>query len=164
MNYKSLIEAVKNGSASNVRESLRQGANPNEKDSQNRTGLHWAAQLGSLGIVRCLIEHEAQVNVSDNLGFTPLVVAAGEGHDLIVRELLDAGASAKIRVRSNENGNALHLACSWNRNTVARTLVRLSDVDINEKDDAGKTALAYARESGNGELIEYLLAHKALDE
>src|SRR6266705_210455 len=154
-----IINHAKVGNVSAVARMLRQGGNPNEKDEKNWTPLHWASQEGHLEIVRCLIESCADVNAADNLGFTPLVIAAGHGHGSVVRELLRAGADANKRVRSNANGTALHLACSWGRVRVVKILVESSDVEINARDKSKKTALGYAVDAGERKLATYLKKH-----
>ncbi|MEI6074613.1 MAG: ankyrin repeat domain-containing protein [Verrucomicrobiota bacterium] len=157
--YDSLILLAMHGKASGIRQALKLGADPNERDASERTPLHWAAQEGWLIIIRCLIEFRAKLNVQDNMGFTPLAIAAGKGNDSIVCELLKAGASAKVKVHSNLSGTALHLACSWNRFEVVKSLLQLSDVEVNAKDQDGKTALAYAIEAGDEKLISCLKEH-----
>ena len=151
-----LIPCVKLGKVAVVRKKLKQGGNPNERDQGNRTPLHWAAQEGFLDIVRCLIKFGAHLNLVDDLGFTPLAVAAGEGHVSVVRELLTAGASPDLRIHANENGTALHLACSWGRADVVRVLLEMAGTDLNARDGSGKTPLAYVLEAGNEDLAAYL--------
>ncbi|KAI0734171.1 ankyrin repeat-containing domain protein [Fomitopsis betulina] len=62
----------------------------NAPDVDGRTPLHWAASSGALDIVRYLIDHKADVDSTDNSGWTPLQIA---GHEDVVRELLGAGAN-----------------------------------------------------------------------
>ena len=40
-----------------------------------RTALHWASMSGSLDIVRHLLDHNAEVDIPDNSGWTPLLIA-----------------------------------------------------------------------------------------
>ena len=155
----SLVILAMHGKVSDIKKALKLGADPNERDASGRTPLHWAAQAGWLNVVRCLIESRADLNAQDNMGFTPLVIAVGNGNESIVYELLKAGASAKIQVQSNLSGTALHLACSWNRFDIVKKLLELSDVEINAKDQDGKTALAYAVEAGDKKLISCLKEH-----
>ncbi len=161
-NNNMLIPCIKIGKIAAVRSKLEQGADPNERDQGNRTPLHWAAQEGFLDIVRCLIKFGAQLNLVDDLGFTPLAVAAGEGHDAIVRALVTAGASPNVKIHANENGTALHLACSWGRTDVVRALVELAGADLNARDGTGKTPLTYALEAGHEELAAYLRTRSAV--
>ena len=85
-----------------------------------RTPLHWACTSGTLEIVRYLLDQNAEVDVRDSSGWTPLHIAglvplifsassavlivdhpASAGHEEIVRELLGAGADVN---RTNDKG------------------------------------------------------------
>jgi ankyrin repeat protein len=115
-----------------------------------------------LGIVRLLISFKASVNTKDTLGFTALVIATGEGHNTVVRTLLRAGASPNTTVRMNSHGTALHLASSWNRFAVVKSLVELSRVRINARDREGMTPLGYAMDGRFKKLATYLVEHGAI--
>ena len=53
----------------------------------------WAASEGDLEIVRCLLQHGANVNADRALcGSTPLIYASIGGHAAVVRLLLQRGA------------------------------------------------------------------------
>ena len=168
MSTPSILPPAASGDISSVRAKLKQGADSNEKDAGGRTPLHWACQEGHIEIIRLLIESGALVDASDDLGFTPLVVAAGEGNCEAVRELLMGGAHADVRVHSNSDGNALHLACAWDRFDVVKLLVEKSNVDINARDRDGKTPLGAVMEpgstgeTGNKKLAKYLIDHGAI--
>ncbi|KAJ7896953.1 ankyrin repeat-containing domain protein, partial [Mycena leptocephala] len=47
---------------------------------------------GSTDIVRFLVDKQAEVDLVDNNGCTPLHIAVSAGHDEIVQELVGAGA------------------------------------------------------------------------
>lgn len=69
------------------------------------TALHYAAQHGSARVVRLLLPH-AQLDARDHGGWTPLVWAAENDHEHVVRLLLDAGACP---LASDAEGNgAVH--------------------------------------------------------
>ena len=42
--------------------------------------------------MRALLDAGADKDLADNIGATPLLIAARKGHDAVVRALLDAGA------------------------------------------------------------------------
>ena len=60
-------------------------------DNGGRTALHWACTSAQVDIVKDLLEMNAQVNIKDNCGWTPLHSAASVGHDEIILLLLDKG-------------------------------------------------------------------------
>jgi hypothetical protein len=68
--------AVKSSDTMGVREIL--GANPDllkHRDEKGATPLHWAAEVQDLSVVAALIDLGADVNIKDNLGYTPRDVA-----------------------------------------------------------------------------------------
>jgi ankyrin repeat protein len=59
-----------------------------EKDSNGRTLLSWAAGNGHQGIVELLLKKGASIRLKDIYSQTPLSRAAGEGHGNIIKLLL----------------------------------------------------------------------------
>ncbi|CAK4981524.1 unnamed protein product [Aphanomyces euteiches] len=57
--------------------------------------LHYtqAASAGRLEIVKVLLDHGASIDLPDNVGSTPLILASWHGCFDVVRELLARGAS-----------------------------------------------------------------------
>ena len=51
------------------------------------TPIMGASKKGHLEIVKCLVEHGADVNTSDGNGITPLVIASRNGHTEIAEFL-----------------------------------------------------------------------------
>ena len=51
---------------------LELGANPNWKDKDGLTALHYAVLIENEEIIELLLEHNADVNAQDNEGETPL--------------------------------------------------------------------------------------------
>ncbi|XP_013790466.1 ankyrin repeat and SAM domain-containing protein 3-like, partial [Limulus polyphemus] len=73
---------------------LQHGASTEDRDSQDWTALFHAACLGHLNFVHLLIENGAQLNICEKTeNFTPLMIGASAGHELIVDALLQNGAN-----------------------------------------------------------------------
>jgi ankyrin repeat protein len=73
--------AVKSSDTMGVREIL--GATPdllNHRDEKGATPLHWAAEVQDLSVVAALIDLGADVNIKDNLGYTPGMLRPGSGN------------------------------------------------------------------------------------
>ena len=66
-----------------VRLALALGADVNGANQVGRTALHGAAHIRSDAIVQLLVDHGAQINVADERGITPLMIAEGGGHILL---------------------------------------------------------------------------------
>jgi ankyrin repeat protein len=73
---------------------LQHGADPNLADRNGDTGLLIAARLGYAEGVGVMLAANAAVDATNRQGETALIVAVQNHHTLIVKRLLEAGASA----------------------------------------------------------------------
>jgi ankyrin repeat protein len=113
INYEQFFEAIYNGNASYVKNSLKDGANPDRTNWTGQSALHEAASTGNLDIVKLLLRYQAAPNKLGVDKQTPLHIAAQKGWFLICSALLNAGADYNIQ---DKNGNTpLHEAASKNR-------------------------------------------------
>lgn len=110
------------------------------------------------------------VNIPDNLGMTPLIVAASRGHLQIVRWLLDVGAD--LDAQNSRGQTALHRAVSRGSSDLIELLVASSEKKnadhraahrrwMDLQDSHGESALFYASVDNNEEVGRYLLRHGA---
>ena len=89
-------------SAGDVRACLRAGADPEARDKDGSTPLHWAASEGHAGAIAALLEAGADPDAQVLGGWTPLHVAAGEDRAGAITALLEGGADPSAR---KENGD-----------------------------------------------------------
>jgi len=99
-----LIVAAEWGAADAVDLLLAQGADVAATEAAlGQTALHRAANNGKVGIARSLLEHGASVDVVDQTGFTPFMLAAQSqsfssvGDDALLRLLAEHGADVHKR-------------------------------------------------------------------
>ena len=98
----------------------------------------------SAAALRLIGEGGADVNfVGDVAGFTPLILAASEGADDVVRALVAAGAALNLADLSAET--ALIKACSEGRAATALILIE-AGAAVNLPSREHKTALDHAKE------------------
>lgn len=105
-----LMCAVNAGMVDTVAFLLKNHADINAVDDQGATCLHLAASKNESGpIAQLLLSHNPNTEIVDGIGLTPLFLAAFNGNDAVVRQLLEFGA--KPEAKEAGSFNALHYAC-----------------------------------------------------
>jgi len=74
-----LIDACHRGDLERVKQLVAEGVDVNQGDYDRRTPMHLAAADGNLEVVKFLVEHNANVNVIDRFGHSPLYDALRGG-------------------------------------------------------------------------------------
>ena len=107
---------------------LEFGANINKQNSLGNTALYLAAEnvnplervvpLGQdttedLSLVQLLVDQGAEIDLGDNDGVTPIMIATIKGHTEVVRFLMQGGAS--LVERDVKDHTILHFAAMNNR-------------------------------------------------
>ncbi|KAL5085585.1 hypothetical protein Trisim1_010197 [Trichoderma cf. simile WF8] len=160
---KALCSAAKRGWTEVVLALLESGAEPDFKDpAQNsRTALSQAAGIGSINIMKELMDWGAFPNSTDAHHRTPLSYASEMGHNSAVQILL-----GDQRVDPNaEDGKGLAPLLWAGKNgheAIMKLLVQKIGVDLNAKDDGGETPLIHAIIHGRDAVVK-LLVQKGVD-
>lgn len=168
-----------------VRLLVKEGADVNTLDKNGKTALHLASSIGRYSLVEFLVEAGADVHVKDNKHKTALVYAIEKNHIKVIVYLsnkanepvlkakedtiFSAAKNAKMEEVAyylsqndidavNEDGKtALHIACEAGQFEIAAFLLN-HGANIKLLDHDGRSAVNYAKLSGNKELIK-LLTH-----
>jgi hypothetical protein len=133
--------------------------NVNLKDVYGKTPLHWAARYGHIEIARLLRQNGADVNVRDNDGWTALHCSAWKGHVDILHLLVENGAD--LEAHDYDGRRALHNASLYGCLPFIQELISRYHVDINARDNNGRTALWMAR--GSPAIITFLQANGGIE-
>jgi hypothetical protein len=115
-----IIHAAMLGDLGRVSELLEQGTSPDERGTDGRTVLHWAAFADQREVVALLLGRGASAGSVDPSGATPLHLAAAEGHAETVTLLLGAGADPAARTRDGQT--PLEMALARGQPAAARVL------------------------------------------
>jgi ankyrin repeat protein len=127
------------------------------------TGVHVAAYFGLEQVTMGLLDSKSSLNydvdLEDSYGRTPLSWAVKNGHEAVVKLLLNTG---KINVNSKDNnGRTLLLwAAEKGNEAVVKLLLDTGKVDVDLKDSYGwneRTPLSWAVANGHEAMVKLLL-------
>ena len=132
----------------------RQSDNRYDLFPKQHSPLHVLAYWGLDKTLPSLLQPGSDVDLLDSYGSTALVLAAENGHDLVVELLLQKGA--EVDKANNREETALYWAA---RNGYERTVDLLLSwgASVLAKDREGWTALDWAAVGSNGDVVKVLL-------
>lgn len=131
-------------------------ANENAPNS-GRARIHYAAVHGDVGLLRNLVKHGADIEMTLN-GKTPLVLAIENNKPEIVEELCNLGADVNRPMESGET--ALHMAVYYGNFRIVNLLLNCG-ADVTVGAGSKLTPLDNATMSGNEQMMDLLLKHGA---
>ena len=139
---------------------LAHGCDVNAVSSDGKTPLMFAAQDIAPDAISRLFVKGAQVDTRDPQGRTALMFATVYGTEGVkaVDALIDAHAN--LEIKDNEGRTPLMEACARAKEEIALHLVN-HGADVNAIDNKGETALTYAGNIGQVNLVDLLKQHGA---
>ena len=146
--------ALDGGHIELARDIVIAGADVRAKDGDGNTPLHLAAARGWTELSLTLLRRRAGVSATNAEGRQPLHEAVENDHTDTAEALLKAGADPSVRCRANKFRSPLFLAC-FNAE-MTRVLLRFG-ADVEDRDPLGRTALHWAGERGDPDVVHALI-------
>jgi uncharacterized protein len=150
-----VADAAERGDAIAVVALLKQGADVNSSQGDGMTALHWAAMNGDATLATTLLRAGASAKAATRInGYTPLMLAARQGHGAAVEALLTGGADPTA---ATDNGvTPLMFAAASGDVTSVRALAARK-VDLNAREDVrGLTAAMFAAAANHAAVVTAL--------
>lgn len=145
---------------SSLEQRLLESQLPNQKDGFGSTLLHHAAMNGRLDLLEILLRHQAELNILNRVGQTPLCLAASKGHASIIEKLLEAGADPNYTDTLYQLTPLIGSAVSGDANIAQALLQAGAHLDHQETVNE-TTALHWAIFRQNEAAAQYLLEQGA---
>lgn len=124
--------------------------------TKDRKAMHLLAYLGFRRLAVALLRREQYMDHKDDIGRTPLSYAAENGHEAVVRILLDQ-AGIEVDCRDFNGWTPLFYASFSGHVEVAKLLMKRNDVDINSTEQRSCTPLLSAVSAGQEAIVMLLL-------
>jgi ankyrin repeat protein len=128
-------------------------------DDELNTELRHAAQLGLESKCRACLDEGADIDDASTTGWTPLRLAAANGHTQICALLLSLGADLDVKRRGDLS--VFQLAVWHGQVDVVEYFVRERGESLDQLTDGGRTLIELAQSSeDNEEMATYLLSRR----
>lgn len=148
MDNQKLIKAVVNNDTTFVVSALKQGANVNITDAENRSLLLIATNHYYFEMAKILVQHGADVNQQANNKDSAFLYAGATGQTELLKLFIANGA--RFDIFNRYNGSALIPACERGHVETVKLLADTKDFPINHVNRLGWTGLMEAVILGDG--------------
>lgn len=136
------------GHSSIVQKFLQIGADPNIQDISGNTLLHYLAEKHRmpdvLQFAQILIENGTHVDLKNNAGQTPLMIAIQHGQITFAEMLIKEGADINVRDKRGEPLIVKVISCNADKISLLKRLLKQSSIEVDAHSQYGSNALAKA--------------------
>eukprot|EP01114_Cavostelium_apophysatum_P018964 TRINITY_DN5977_c0_g1_i2.p1 TRINITY_DN5977_c0_g1~~TRINITY_DN5977_c0_g1_i2.p1 ORF type:complete len:983 (+),score=271.06 TRINITY_DN5977_c0_g1_i2:60-3008(+) len=144
---------------------LAKGANANAVNFKGHVPVHKAVYYDYVDIVKTLGQYEADLNVQDAEGISPLHLSLKREHQNSFITLIECGAELKLggplpSGLSNSNHLLFEAASKGFTKGVALVVMRATSLNLDSQNTSGNTALHVAAANGRTGVIAALLGFK----
>ena len=162
-----IIESREENKHQVLKKMLLLGSDPNIKDANGWTALHYACQLGDFESVKILVDTKANITAFSNNRRTPLHLAAKTNRKEIVDYLIDKilskdiGINKKFLDSKDDNGiTPTHLAAKEGNTKCLESLLS-KGADLYAVDICGWNILHYASFHAHKDTIRFICKYDA---
>jgi ankyrin repeat protein len=148
-----VVESHKEDKYDVMKKMLDMGADPNIKDSNGWTALHYSCQFGDIEMVRILVTTRANIDSYSNNHRTPLHLASYMNFPAIVKYLLENSSNPNFKDHSG--CTPLHLA-SKNGNVDCLAILLAYGGNLYEEDFRKWNILHYAAFQGHHQCVRFI--------
>lgn len=152
-----LHRAIIKGNVPEVDELIKRGADLNIL-FRGMSALQLAVFSKNTEVVKILVK-QGIINARASNGSTALHTAAEKNNIETIRLLITAGID--VKAQTNLGATALHAAATCDNSAAIEELIKVKDININDIDFQGYTALHYATMQNNNSAIITLLKNGA---
>ena len=150
-----LIDAARKSNLDQLRSLLESGSDPNVRQADGATALHWSVHKGDLESVNLLLEANANVNATNRMGASPLFLAARNGDSVLLEKLLIRGANPNLKL---EMGETVLMTAARSGTAEGVRLLIEAGAELNSKEGSREqTALMWAAAQGHMQVVEQLI-------
>ena len=157
-NMPPLVQAAKDADWALLQTLLTDGIGVNSVYGDGTSALHWTSYWDNIPSAQSLIDAGSDVNAGNDLGATPLWLAAENGSAEMVEVLLKAGANPSAVLFTGETV-VMKAAHTGNASVVRQILA--AGANPNPAVTRQQTALMWAANQGHSEVVEALLEYGA---
>ena len=151
-----LLSAAYTGKADTVEALIKAGANPHAIDQEGNGLLHLASFSGAKDLLKVLATLDLKTDLKNNLGETPLHVAAKYGNEAFIVHFLTGGADVNELTKSGDNALTLVLAAEEESESSKLMILRQTK-DLEHKNKNQQNALHLAAFTGKMVALSELL-------
>lgn len=127
------------------------------------TFLHTASEYNLIGFVDLILSRNiCWTDRMDGSSRTALSIAAGKGHEEIVKSLITRD-DVDINSKNSNESTPLYVAAEAGHETVVQLLSSQKDVEMNLKNRFGNTPLSIAAEAGHETVVKLLITRDDID-
>ena len=150
-----IVDAARHQDTVMLKQLLNAGSDPDTRQADGATALHWAVYHENIDAVASLIEADSNVNAVNRLGASPLYLAAKNGSANLIELLLEAGANPNASMPMGETP-IMTAARSGTAQGVQLLVEAGADVNTAEQ-SREQTALMWATAQGHVEVARLLV-------